>query len=171
MWETAQDPRLVYLDSNVYLDYLKGDGPHQDALKAVFDAWRVGAVEIATSALTLTEVLYVKLDDAEPRVTFDRTRESDIIDLFRQYDVRKFRLIELERTIAEGAREVVWDRGVHPKDAVHIASALRAHVTTLFTTDSKLLGLSGQVGGQPLLKIERPHWAVQTSLDVLPPPA
>ena len=162
---SERNPESVYLDSNFYLDYLQGDRPYHDALKAVLDAWQIGEVQVATSALTLTEVLYVKRPNVEERVVMNRSREGDIIDLFRQYGSRHFRLIELDRTIGEAARELFWEKGIQPKDAVHIASALRARIPVLFTSDGQLVSLSEQVGGQPLLRIERPHWVIQTGLD------
>ena len=141
--EAEANPEFLYLDSNFYLDYLQGDRPNHEALKAVMDAWRAGAVEIATSALTLAEVLYVKIDPAAARAAIDRSREPDVIDLFRQYEPRRLRLIEVDRTIGEAAREVFWNKGVFPRDAIHVASALRVHVPTFFTNDKNLLGCQG----------------------------
>ena len=161
---TGSNPSLVYLDSNFYLDYLQGDRPGHAAAEAVVEAWKSGQVELATSSLTLTEVLYVKIDDVSARVMIPREREADIIDLFRPYGARRFRLIELDRVIAEAARQVVWDHGIHPKDAIHVASALRGRVPVMFTRDGKLLRTSGKVGGNPLLTIVPPAWNVQTTL-------
>ena len=60
---------------------------------------------------------------------------------------------ELDRFIAEEARALVWDHNVAPKDAVHIATALRreVHIEQLDTFDRKLIGLSGRLGDPPLL--------------------
>jgi predicted nucleic acid-binding protein len=61
---------------------------------------------------------------------------------------------ELDRATAEAAREVVWNNGVKPKDAVHVATALLVHHQTpldqLDTYDGDLLALSETVGLPPL---------------------
>lgn len=162
-----QNPALVYLDSNFYFDYLIPNRAGHDTAQAIMDAWMAGTVEVATSALTLTEVLYVKLDDVSERVKFDRSRENDIIDLFRQHGQRRLRLIELDRTTAELARGVYWDHpAMDTKDAVHVASAVKGRCPVMFTRDAELLKISGIVGGNPPLIIEPPHWTIQTTLDL-----
>ena len=61
----------------------------------------------------------------------------------------------LTRRIAEAARDLVWDHGVHPKDSVHVASALAAKVSVPNTFDNPLIGRSGSIGNPPLI-IEEP---------------
>lgn len=163
-----RNPDLVYLDSAFYLDYLQGDMPYHGALKAILDAWKIGGVEVVTSALTLAEVLYVKRSTGFT-MAVGRHRELDIIDLFHQYGPRRLRLVEVDRTIGELARHKFWDSGIHPKDAIHVASALRARVPVFFTNDRGLLSFSGRLGGQPTLQIEIPHWVIQNALDAAAP--
>ena len=159
------NPTSVYLDSTFYFDRLITHRPHHEVACRITEAWDAGEVELATSALTLTEVLYVPLLAADQREKIDRSRESDILDLFSQYDRRRFRLIELDRKTAEIARELVWDHNVRPKDAVHVASALRAEIPLLFTGDDELVKLSGKVSTSPSLRIETPWWIVQERFD------
>ena len=61
----------------------------------------------------------------------------------------------LTRRLAESARDLVWDHGVAPKDAIHVASALAAKAGVLNTFDGPLIGKSGQIGS-PALNIEEP---------------
>jgi len=78
------NPGLVYLDSTFYFDRLITHRAGHKLAKTITEAWDAGQIEIATSTLTLTEVLYVRLDDPEERQKIDRAREPDILDLFRQ---------------------------------------------------------------------------------------
>lgn len=161
---TGRNPDLVYLDSNFYFDYLISNRAGHQLAVDVINAWKAGAVELATSALTLTEVLYVKLDVPNERRKIDRSREPDIIDLFAEYGPRRLRLIETDRRVGEDARRVFYDCAIDPKDAIHVASAIRGRCPVMFSRDHKLLRASGKVGGTPTLVIKKPSWTVQTSL-------
>ncbi len=58
---------------------------------------------------------------------------------------------------------MVWDRGIKPKDAIHIATALDAHrlmdkgIEQFDIFDKGLIKKSGLVGGDPPLKIDQPN--------------
>jgi hypothetical protein len=60
-------------------------------------------------------------------------------------------LYDLDRTLGERAREVVWDHSVRPKDAIHVATALDAKVDQFDTFDGPLISLSGKIGNPPLV--------------------
>jgi hypothetical protein len=53
------------------------------------------------------------------------------------------------------ARGLVWDHGIAPKDAIHVATALDARLVLMNTFDGGLLGHSEKIGS-PRLTIERP---------------
>lgn len=72
-------------------------------------------------------------------------------------DVR-LRIVPLDADLAVAARELFWDFGIAPKDAVHVATALAAGCDVLMTTDDALLKFSGLVGGSPLLQVTPPAW-------------
>lgn len=163
--EKGANPASVYLDSCFYLHYLKGDTERHVVLDAVFREWRAGRLPVVTSALTVTEVLWVRCNDDEARMVPPRAEEAGVLDLFSGYPPRQFTLVELDRVIAEAARDLVWNLNIKPKDAVHVASALKARVPMLFTTDQRLWRHTRQVGGDPLLRIERPAWTTQAVLE------
>lgn len=62
----------------------------------------------------------------------------------------------LDRSVAEIARELIWDSNLHPKDSAQVATALKSKVELLDTFDNELIKLSGQIGDPPLI-IQRPH--------------
>ena len=83
-------------------------------------------------------------------------------DLFHPVAPRHFALLDVTREIAEDARELVWDAGIEPKDAIHVASALSVDAPVMFTSDRGLVGKD--VGGDPPLRIERPRWTPPAAL-------
>jgi len=134
-------------------------------MQAVIDDWKVSKVTLVTSALTITEVLYVKLDQVDARVQIDRSQEEQLRALFLPRPNQYLTIVELDRWLAISARELVWDYNIKPKDAIHVASALHARVPVLHTTDKRLTRHSGKLGGDPVLRIETPSWVRQMTLD------
>jgi hypothetical protein len=65
---------------------------------------------------------------------------------------------EVDRFIAEDARELVWNKNIQPKDAIHLATALRQDVAfdQFDTFDEGLIKRSGTFGNPPLT-IGRPN--------------
>jgi hypothetical protein len=61
-------------------------------------------------------------------------------------------VIECDRQVAEAARQLIWNHeALSHKDAIHVATAVKAQVVQLDTFDEQLIGLSGQIGSPPLL--------------------
>ena len=73
------------------------------------------------------------------------------------------RLRNVTRVVSESAQELVWDHGVRPKDAIHVATALEAQVQALETFDDGLLKKSETIGVPPLL-IRKPIAPAQRKL-------
>lgn len=154
--EPGANPRFVYLDANFYLDYLIGNKDWHEALHAIVEAWRRGDLVVATSALSIAEVLYLRRDDDSPRRRLRPEEAPRVADLFNPVYPRLLVLVNVSREVAERSRELVWDLGIEPKDAVHVASALLARTPVMFTSDRRLQGKNA--GGDPPLRIEQPHW-------------
>jgi hypothetical protein len=73
-------------------------------------------------------------------------------------------LYELDRSIAEASQDVVWDYGVKPKDAVHVATAIDADAHCLETFDGPLRAKSGTIGIPPLA-IHEPAMCLPPTLE------
>jgi predicted nucleic acid-binding protein len=164
----ASNPERIYWDSCTYIDHLEGGHPLADEMEMIMEDWRKGLVMLVTSALTIAEVLYVKCADVKRRA--DRSREKDIEALFNPPPGPRFLLVELNRTTSLKARDLVWNAGIDPKDAVHVASALEARCEVLFTTEGPLRTKTGLVGGTPTLRIEAPSWTKQLAAQAEIPP-
>ena len=123
--------KLIYWDSNCFLAWLQQEPEGIEGCKYVLDMAGTGKCRIVTSTLTISEVLLYK--GSKPILRNDRER---VIKFFRQ---EYFEISPLTRPIAESSRELVWDYGIHPKDAIHVATALDAEVALLNTFDKKLI--------------------------------
>ena len=134
-----------YWDSNAFLGWLAKEPDKASQCRPVLDAAESGNLVIITSALTIAEVLWLKGGQKLPPA-----HAKQIEDFFRN----KWIVIrEVDRFIAEDARRLVWDKNVKPKDAIHLATALRQDVVIdqFDTFDAGLIKLSGSLGDPPLV--------------------
>lgn len=139
-----------YWDSVAFLGWLADEADKVEYCRPVIDAAQSGTIVIVTSALTIAEVLWLK-----GHKKIDASHAKKIEAFFRhQWIVVR----EVDRFIAEDARELVWNKNVKPKDAIHLATALRRDVTydQFDTFDGDLIKLSGALG-EPPLTIGRPN--------------
>ena len=136
-----------YWDSNCFLGWLQAEDGRIEPCRQVLNLASRGDVEIITSALTIAEVL--NLQGHQP-ISADKRRQ--VIDFFKHSYIIT---MSITRRIAEESREMVWDHGIKPKDALHVATALSAKVDVFNTFDQPLIGKSLKVGN-PKLRIEIP---------------
>lgn len=144
-----------YWDSDCFLSWLQAEAGKAHVCEAVLEEAENGRVLLVTSALTLAEVLYLR--DHTP---IPREHKQKVIDFFKNEYIA---VRNVTRRVAEEARELVWENGVKPKDAIHVATALHDDLDILNTFDQKLIAKSGVVGN-PLLRIERPQPPAQGKL-------
>lgn len=129
-----------------------------DGCQVVLDSAEAGRIELVISALTIAEVLLLRNQRAIPK-----ERAQLVRDFFRR---NYFVVVDVDRFIAERAQDLVWDYGIKPKDAVHVATALDQRVPILDTYDEWLLGKSLAVGGTPPLVICKPGDGMQSDLGI-----
>lgn len=146
-----------YWDSDAFLGYLLNEPDKVDACDSVLAAAEDGKIIIVTSALTLAEVLYLKQKQKIPIES-----RTTVEDFFKN---RFISVQNVTRTIAERARDVVWDYGIKPKDAIHVATALTINLPVINTFDKNLLSHNGKIGDPPII-IEHPHEQHQGKLSL-----
>jgi predicted nucleic acid-binding protein len=145
-----------YWDANAFLGWLNDEPDKVDECESVLAAAEAGKAQIVTSALTLTEVIKMK---GKPRLTKD---SEEKIKAFFENDFIVVR--DVDRFIAEKARDLIWNySGLHPKDAIHVATAVMLKMNVLDTFDGPLIKLSGKIGS-PKLTIARPHMPYQADM-------
>lgn len=142
----ASDRR--YWDSNAFLGWLNGEKGKVEKCDGVLQAAEERKVEIVTSAWTLTEVVKKKGEKPVPKTT-----EQKIKGFFEQPYII---LREVDRRVAETARDLIWAHNLSAPDAVHLATALRLGLSVMDTFDDKLIALDGKLGNPPL-RIGHPH--------------
>jgi len=133
----------IYWDSDAFLGWLQEEAGKVQLCAGTLKRADQGEVVIFTSALTIAEVLWMRGAPMIPQ------EKADILRKFfrRSY----FRVRNVTRSISEEAQDLVWNHSIRPKDAIHVATALDAHVAALETFDEQLIGKSGTVGNPPLL--------------------
>lgn len=125
-----------YWDSNIFLAWISEEAEKEkhDSCLGVMKAFTDKKIQIVTSALTWAEVLWVK---GKPRI--GRESEAKVKEALE--DVIP---INLDQVISNLAQQIVWDHNVHSKDAIHVATALRAKIPIFDTFDKDLLDLNGK---------------------------
>lgn len=150
-----------YWDSGVFLALLLPEPERFPDCRSVLRAAERGQVQIVTSALTLTEVIHLK---GKPKLLKEE-HEAKLRGFF-QHEYILIR--EVDRFIAEHARELIWRHGLHPKDSIHVATALRWKIPILDTFDADdLLPLNRKLGN-PALEIGHPHMPEEPELPFPP---
>lgn len=148
--------KVRYWDSVTFLGWFKGEKEKHEICRGVVAEAEKGKIRIVTSAITLTEV--IKLKGERP---LERDEEEKIRSFFElEYiDIRV-----LDRPVAELARELIWQYPkLKPKDAIHVATAVRLKIPILDTFDQDLISLDRQIGNPPLC-IGRPDIPYQESI-------
>lgn len=151
----APNPERVYWDSSTYIDYLTGEHELHEIMEMVIEDWRAGLVTMVTSALTIAEVFFVRVNG---RVI--RERDADIEALLNPPAGARLIVVEMNRVTAYRARDLAR-KAISPPDAIHVASALEGRCPRMHTNEHALWDKSEEVGGNPVLIIEPPRWQRQ----------
>jgi predicted nucleic acid-binding protein len=137
-----------YWDSCAFLGWLSAEVGKVEKCEGVLDLAEQGEIEIVTSALTLTEV--IKRKGERP---IHKASEIKIKEFFENPWII---VRQVDRFIAEDARELIWNHNLTSTDAIHLATALSLSLSHLDTFDDGLIKLSGRLGN-PKLTIGHPH--------------
>jgi predicted nucleic acid-binding protein len=134
---------LIYWDSDAFLGWLQAEPGKADLCAGTLKRADLGEVVIFTSALTIAEVLWMRGAPIIPQ------EKAEIV---RKFFKRSYiRVRNVTRAASESAQDLVWNHGIKPKDAIHVATALDAKVAALETFDEGLLRKNGLVGAPPLI--------------------
>lgn len=148
---------LHYWDSCTFLGFLKGEPDKLDACTSVLKHAEQGSIKIVTSSIALVEV--IKLRRKPPILKDDEEK------IRRFFQHKWIILLDAERKVAELSRDIVWEHGLKPYDAIHVATAIRAKVDRIDTFDPDVIKLSKKVGDPPII-IGEPSLPFQTELDI-----
>jgi predicted nucleic acid-binding protein len=131
---------IRYWDSNCFLAYFHEEKGRVDCCEAVLEDAENGKILIVTSALTLAEVLALR---GARRIKPTPAMKSKVIDFFKNEYIS---VQNVTRQVAEMARDLVWDKGIKPKDAIHVAAALVVEAEIFETFDGPLAKKGRKIG-------------------------
>ena len=137
-----------YWDSDAFIGWLAEEDDKVDECRPVIQAAEEGKTLLITSALTLAEVLWLR---GRPPIP---PEDAEAVQRFFAHEY--IAVVDVDRTMAEEARKLVWSHGIAPKDAIHVATAIDVEVDRMETFDGALIKKSGIVGNPPL-EIGRPN--------------
>lgn len=136
---------IRYWDSSAFLAYFQEETNRVANCEATLEDAEAGKILIVTCALTLAEVLAIR---GKERLPPSPEMKRKVVDFFKNEYIS---VQNVTRQVAEIARDLVWENGVDPKDAVHVASALAVEAPILETFDKPLIGKSGTIGNPGLI--------------------
>lgn len=149
--------RKPYLDSSVLIGWLKreriGDVDRGAIGDHLLRAAERGDYVITISALTFAEVHKVPRSGAAAL----SANEDERILAFLENDY--FEVVPLDRQIGEEANRLCRSHSLHPNDAIHLASALRARCDVLLAWDRPLVRAQ-----HPQIRIEEPRILGQSEI-------
>lgn len=163
----------VYWDSNCFIGFLQNES-NADVLEAIIKLAEDGKLAIVTSSLTLTEVLKFKGSDGVVHNPIKPEEEHHLTDCFSPEN--GVHVVNLDRIVAEMARRVVWDHGIDPKDAIHVATAMQfkrnglmKHEDSLVfhTFDKRVLSHGDGIDGIPFVTPQQEDYPLQTQLKIV----
>jgi predicted nucleic acid-binding protein len=153
-----QKGQVVYWDSDCFLGYLKGETDKIAQCKGATDSAEKGNLVIATSAITLIEV--VKLNK---QLRLEARSEKTIRDFFSNPYIY---IHNVDREVGIAARDLIWKHNLAQRDAIHVATAIKLSLSKMHTFDIQLHGLSNKYG-DPKLQICKPDIEYQAVLPFL----
>ncbi len=163
----AEQYKKPYLESSIFIALIKGESiPQTDAggkvigheeranvAKHILSLAEAGTFPVYTASITITEV-----HKGNSKTSVDADPETKITDFFRN---GFFKIVDVDRSIAESAHRLCRKHGLKPYDAVHLACAIRAGCDALLTWDSDLLKITDSG-----IDISKPQAIGQTVLDL-----
>jgi hypothetical protein len=142
--------KTVYWDACVFHAVFGKEAGRVETCQRIEKAAHEGSVEIYTSATTFVECVWVKsIKDPNGKLFKLSPQHEQIMQKYFSYSF--IRLINCDRTIAESSRQLLWQhQNLHPKDAIHVASAISQPIDFMHSYDEALLKLSGKIGVPPI---------------------
>lgn len=157
----ASPADIRYWDACAFLGYFREEKDIVGGCADVLEAADRGQVQLVTSSLTIAEVLHIKGEKALEK------QRRETVELFFMKPLVAVRAVT--RRDAELAQALYWDHRIKPKDAIHVATALRAGIEVFETKDQGLLKKSIlRFEGYASLTLQLPH--MKTPTLGFPPP-
>lgn len=120
----------VYLDSNVFILAALSSNKKAEKAKEFIKNTILGELTAVTSSLTIDEVVWKIWKEA-------KDRELGIEEGLRILQFDNLRIIEIDGNIMKASLKFMTQyKSLKPRDAIHLAAALRAHASAIVSDDS-----------------------------------
>jgi predicted nucleic acid-binding protein len=128
-------PGPIALDTSIFISYIEEHPDYLPHLAPVFAAVASGKFEIATSAVTLLEVLVVPF----------RTGDLSLADRYEALLTRSrgLHLVEIDKFQLRAAAQIRARYRIRTPDALQLAAALSKRCPALLTNDREIPELPG----------------------------
>jgi predicted nucleic acid-binding protein len=141
------EPPRFYLDSNVYLAWLRGEAGRVDTARELLTAGEEHRLTIVASTLVYAEVC----GHGEVRSATAEGVDAKIRTFFERGFLR---WVEVDLPNARHARMLSRAHGLRGADAIHLSSAIRAKAERFMTWDMKDFPIGQVIEGVAVQKPE-----------------
>jgi len=117
----------VYLDSNILIFAFVNKDEKGEKARALFDKIVRGQLEAVTSNLTFDEVFH--------KVNKLVGREKALSSTQSALGIRNLRFLDVDGTVVRKAHELLSKYPLHPRDAIHVATAIIWGASSIITDD------------------------------------
>ncbi len=125
----------IYLDANIFIYALEGHARFARVLTDLFQAVDRGEIRIATSELTLAEVL------VKPFMDGNAERQAAYQRALRNAPSRS--IVPIDRAVLVEAARLRATTSLRLPDAIHVATARRSGCSTFISNDQHLRASAG----------------------------
>ena len=122
--------KRVYLDANIFINAVEGFAPYDAILREMFTLIEQRSIRVATSEITLAEVLVLPL----------RENRSDLADTYHGLlsPTGPIQVVSVSREILVRSAELRAQAALKPFDAIHVATARIAKADVFLSDDRRL---------------------------------
>lgn len=147
-----------YFDSDVIIRFVM-NRPESSIIQRLIEDAAAKRWQLVVCAVSFVEVT------RSPRGPVDLARFARIHDFF---DNEYFFVQEVDRVLAEQALGLIYDYNwLYPKDALHVAAAIRTGCDVFYTYDCDLLR---RMNGERGLRVEEPELSPEPEPELEPVP-
>jgi predicted nucleic acid-binding protein len=127
----------IYLDASIFLAHLNGNEHYSPAARSILRQGELRKVDVYTSYLSVAEVVKKRIQGLKRL-----SNEEDAIAALMEQPFITY--VALEVAVSTYARYIIWDCGIQPRDAIHVASAIVSRCGRMYAIDGGIVSLSGR---------------------------